>query len=240
IAEQMDSLASRNAKPGRRGSGTAELRGAPRCSLSRLLNHSRHPVSRTASISEEHLKVLDGAGHILLNPHPPQTSPTGTIEAISLGSRKGAFHQVLARTDIALGPSAPTSLAHRVQSGLPEMAFKGATAFVLRAALSERTRRTDFLGGRIVQALAVGMQRFWFQELPRWTAISVCRGVIRKSRLWKQLALHATLGCGLPHVRHVRVQSPIITGQEVLDRPILAICHYRRRAAVGVMVMTVN
>ena len=122
---------------------------------------------------------------------------------------------------------------------MTKVAFEGTPAFVLRALRPERTSGTDLLRGSVVKALAVGVQRFWLQELACRTTIGVRLGVVVESRFRKDLTLQAPLGSRLPQVGDVGPEPSVMTSQKGVHCPILAVRHRRRRTAAGVTVMTI-
>jgi hypothetical protein len=72
-------------------------------------------------ISQKHHMVFCGSRQILLDLHPPQSAPAGTLQAISEGTSKGSFHQVLASSNISFGSRAFCLFKHSIQIVLSQM-----------------------------------------------------------------------------------------------------------------------
>jgi len=63
----------------------------------------RRPLAGFGSIPDAYLDVLNGAGQVILDLHPPEPPPACPIVTIALGAGEGSFHEMFSFAQVAVG-----------------------------------------------------------------------------------------------------------------------------------------
>ncbi len=83
----------------------------------------------------QQLHVLHNRYQVILNLHPPTTTPPRSFQSVSLPLSKRSFHKMLADLDISSCPSALCPHTHAIQNLLALMAFDGSSPTLRVSAL---------------------------------------------------------------------------------------------------------
>lgn len=184
--------------------------------------------------------VLNGCRQVLLDLDPPEPSPTSLLEAIPRGPGKGSLHEMLPGPDILPGQSGSGPRPHPVQLRLPEVPFDRAARLRGGALAHQRTGRAGAPGTQIIHGLSLHVMPSRFELLSRRAPVAVRFRVVLESLLRKDPLAPSAVVLASLDVRDMGSQSPIVTGQVVIDRPVLGVRHHDPRGLLRVAAVLFN
>src|SRR5437762_10748150 len=107
------------------------------------------------------------------------------------------------------------------------------------ALCAQDTSRTHSSGGLIFKPVTQGLKANRFQTLASRTLINIALSIVGKSFFSKETSLLGPACCARC-ICHVGCDPPLLTGNEVLTRAILAIGYHDLRLALGVLLVLCN
>jgi len=139
--------------------------------------------------------------------------------------------------DILPGQSGSGPSPHPVQLNLPEVPLDRATRLRGGALAHQRAGRTGAPGTEIIHGLSLHVMPSRFELLSRRASVAVGLRVIPEGLQREDLLATSAVVLASLDVRDVSPQTPIVTGQVVIDRPVLGVRYHdlgslRRVAAV--------
>ena len=169
---------------------------------------------------------MTGSNQVILDLLPPESAPTGSLEAMAIGSiGKTAFHEMLPTTTILSGRRTvglrpqPIQLCLTLKTLNAPARLAGCTLGAQRT-LGTHGLRSLIFPSRLVRPLLIALQRF-----PSRASISVAGRIVHKL-LRPEIGLWSTAaGMRRFPIGHVGVESSIGAGQKVFGGAILAVRH---------------
>jgi hypothetical protein len=170
--------------------------------------------------------VLNGCRQVLLDLNPPEPPPAGPLEAVPRRSGEGSLHEMLPGPDILSKRRGSGSIPHPVQSVLTKMTLDRAARLCRRALASELTGVADAASAQIIHGLLLHVMPSRFDLLSRRVSVAVGLRVIPEGlRREDPLASPRVVLASLD-VRDMGPQTPIMTGQVVIDRSVFGVRHH--------------